>query len=125
MFTKTAAATGVTPATLITINCTVTIDNAHKSTHVPETVNVESHVGCDNFVSTIRIDTYLWRAGVKVAGKTVNGSLLPFLHGNASTACSNAPWGGTAHAHVVPPIGYSPPYGDADVSSPSITNITC
>ena len=107
-----------------TITCNLTIDNPHKSTHVPETVNVVSNVTCDNVVSSISITTKLFRAGIQVASSNSFGAEVFMLNGNAAVNCVNGEYGGTADATVVFPPGYSPPSESGHVASP-VVNITC
>lgn len=107
-----------------TITCNLTIDNPHNSTHVPETVNVVSHVTCDNVVSSISITTKLFRAGIQVASSNSFGAEVFTLNGNAAVNCANGPYGGTADATVVFPPGYTPPSESGHVAS-SVVNITC
>lgn len=114
-FTYTGSSS-VRPDSPAFIDCNITVDNPHASTHVPETVNVVSHVSCSDIVSTITLDTKLYR-GVTLVGtghSQVNGWLL--LNGNAaSSSCINANYLGTASSTVTPPLGYTP-------SSASISN---
>ena len=107
-----------------TITCNLTIDDPHKSTHVPETVNVVSHVTCDNVVSSISITTKLFRGGIQVASSNSFGAEVFMLNGNAAANCVNGEYGGTADATVVFPPGYEPPSESGHVAS-SVVNITC
>lgn len=110
-------------AQALDINCWLTIDNPHNSSHVNGNVNVVSHISCDGAMTSLTLDTKLLRGGVQVASGHAQIAGSPFLNGNAAKACVNASYQGTAHGSLVPPLGYVGP-ASGDVNTPVIS-ITC
>lgn len=94
------------------ITCTLTVDNAHGSTHVAGTINVVAKVNCTGGVAgSIQLATQLIRmtpshAEWGATTKTVLGK--SFASNNAATSCSAGPgdFRGWAMMTVAPPPGY-------------------
>lgn len=93
-----------------TIQCSVTTEYPHGSTHVSGTVNVVSKVSCSAPVAKIRsatelarVDPYQRWVGVPQVKKG-----LPALKSNAATSCNYAPadFAGVGFATITPPAGY-------------------
>jgi opacity protein-like surface antigen len=106
------------------IRCRVSIDYPHKSSHQPNRANVESHISCTHPVSSLRLDTKLWRAGyvVGVGTRILYGTF--FITGQANARCVTGNYMGTATGTVVFPPGYVPATATATVGSP-VRHINC
>jgi hypothetical protein len=121
-FHRTSLVAAVGPTTII---CSLSIDNAHPSSHVVGQVNIVSHVNCTSVVDTISLDTKLIRSGITV-GTGHSDSIFgaPFVNGQANATCLNASYGGSAHALIHPPLGYTPTSGQGDVIA-TVVSVTC
>ena len=108
----------------IVIICNLRVDNPHKSSHVPGTVNVVARFNCTSSVSGIQMTVTLERDGVEVARSPVNSSGSASLRGNAATPCINGTYQGTARAVVTFPPGHWPSTTTLDETSSRIP-ITC
>ena len=105
---------GASPQAGSSITCTISIDNPHKSTHVPTTVNVVSHwnLRCDRAEANTRHQA-VPRSATSRFG-TFRGERVPsVLNGNAAASCVNGQYLGEATGTVVFPLGYNPPSGSA------------
>jgi len=108
-----------------TIVCTPTVQNPHKSTHVPGTVNVVVTLSCTQPVPGINIRAALYLNGllVKDSGqKTVNNSA--FAQHNAAVPCQSGTYQGWMSYGVLFPPGYVPPTG-ASSGFGNVVSITC
>ncbi|HUH16083.1 MAG TPA: hypothetical protein VML35_09390 [Gaiellaceae bacterium] len=121
-FTKREKKGGVTEQALI--SCQVSIDYPHRSTHNPGRANVVSRISCSHFMSSLSLETKLWRAGYVVGTgfHSITGWFA--LNGNASAPCLSASYQGSAFARVVAPPGYTPSIGTTTVWSP-VRWVTC
>jgi len=126
VFTRTAppAAGTASPQVAGQIQCSLTVDNPHPSSHNPGQVNVVSHVSCDSLVDNIALTTKLFRAGIQVASNNDQDFDLPFLNGQANATCLTARYGGTADTTVTAPPGYSPPYETGHVTG-TVVQVNC
>lgn len=107
------------------IVCTGNVQNPHKSSHVPGTVNVVVTLACTASVPQINIRAALYRNGllVKDSGqKTVNNS--SFAQHNAAVPCQNGTYQGWMSYGVLFPPGYVPPTGAGSGFGNSVS-ITC
>jgi hypothetical protein len=107
------------------IVCNGNVQNPHKSTHVPGTVNVVVTLTCTSTVPQINIRAALYRNGllVKDSGqKTVNNS--SFAQHNAAVPCQNGTYRGWMSFGVLFPPGYVPPTGAGSGYGNSVS-ITC
>lgn len=89
------------------ILCTENIQYPHKSTHVPENVNVVGTLECTAPVSELVLNVGLYYNHVLVSQSgpvTVYGS--SYDQATAATACVNGLYGGAAHGYVVFPPGF-------------------
>ncbi|HZM75107.1 MAG TPA: hypothetical protein VFC19_05235 [Candidatus Limnocylindrales bacterium] len=105
--------------------CTGNVQNPHKSTHVPGTVNVVVTLTCTSTVPQINIRAALYRNGllVKDSGqKTVNNS--SFAQHNAAVPCVNGTYRGWMSFGVLFPPGYVPQTGAGSAFGNSVS-ITC
>lgn len=125
--TQSAQASGyASAAPQSVINCEENIQYPHKSTHVPENVNVVGTITCSAPVSELVLNVGLYYNGVLIAQSgSVTAYGTTFVQANAATRCRNGTYGGGAHGYVYFPPGYEPPVGQLPVVfSPNIT-ITC
>ena len=104
---------GASPQAGSSITCTISIDNPHKSTHVPTTVNVVSHWNCDAIVQKLTLDTKLYRGVQQVGSGHSEGTGTFVLNGNAAVSLCQRTIPGEATGTVVFPLGYNPPSGSA------------
>ena len=107
-----------------TITCTLSIDNPHKSTHVPTTVNVVAHWACTAPVASLSLSVKLYRGVVQVGSGNSSNAGQAALNGNAAANCVNGQYLGTATGTVVFPPGYTPQSSTRSVQSP-VVSITC
>ena len=112
-FTVTAVRTstgqgGASPQAESSITCTISIDNPHKSTHVPTTVNVVSHWNCDAIVQKLTLDTKLYRGVQQVGSGHSEGTGTFVLNGNAAASCVNGQYLGEATGTSRIPPGLQP-----------------
>ena len=117
-----AGGTGIHPLDIIT--CTGKIDNPHKSSHVPGTVNVEASVTCTAPVSALSMQTGLYRNGILVGSYSNGNTGSPVLAGAFATPCVKGTYIGAAAVNVIFPPGYLPPAGGFVVESPPVV-IAC
>ena len=110
------------PASVIT--CTVNVQNPHKSTHVPSTINEIATIACTGSMSELAQYVGLYHNNVLVGEKYNSNTGSPVLTGNFATACSSGTWMGASSWLEVPPPGYYPPYSKG-VSYSTIVTITC
>jgi hypothetical protein len=118
-----SAVTG--PIAAATIVCTPTVQNPHKSTHVPGTVNVVVTLSCTSAVPQINIRAALYKNGllVKDSGqKSVFNTA--FAQHNAAVPCSNGTYQGWMSYGVLFPPGYVPQTG-ASSGFGNAVSITC
>ena len=107
------------------ITCYPNVQNPHKSTHVPGTVNVVVTLTCTAPVPQINSRAALYRNGrlVKDSGqKSVYNT--SFASHNAATACVSGWHQGWMSYGVLFPPGYSPPTGASSGFGNSVY-ITC
>ena len=107
------------------IVCTGNVQNPHKSTHVPGTVNVVVTLTCTARVPQINIRAALYRNGllVKDSGqKTVNNT--SFASHNAAVPCVSGTYRGWMSTGVLFPPGYIPPTSAGSAFGNSVS-ITC
>jgi len=109
---------------LNTITCTGQIDNPHKSSHVPGTVNVEASVHCTAPVFSLNMQTGLYRNGILVGSYSNGNTGSSVLAGAFATPCVKGTYIGAAAINVVFPPGYIPPAGGFIVESPPVA-ISC
>ncbi|HLJ98374.1 MAG TPA: hypothetical protein VKU39_00545 [Streptosporangiaceae bacterium] len=112
-----------TVAPLSVITCTLAIQYPHKSTHVPENVNVVGTITCSAPVSELAIDVGLYFNNVLVAQGSNNNFGSAFLQGNAAKLCVNGSYRGGDTGAVLFPPGYEPPssnFGGQEVFSPAV-----
>jgi len=112
-------------ATLSTIVCTFSIDNPHKSTHDPATVNVVAHLTCPIFMDSLSINVKLYRGVVQAASQSCTKVVTTFVNCNAASNCVNAQYYGWAKGIATAPPGYTPPSQTGYVQSPVVTISTC
>ncbi|MDD4868707.1 MAG: hypothetical protein PHQ28_16840 [Mycobacterium sp.] len=110
------------------INAAITVANAHKSTHVPGTLNVVAKVTITGgVVPFISMAVILYKNGnIAAIGAPFIGSGTG-LNGNAATLCIFGPaadYYGSAGALVVFPPGYVTPVGLIGNNGP-VSNINC
>jgi hypothetical protein len=91
------------------ITCALTIDNPHKSTHVPSTVNVVAHWICDYPVASLSMNVQLFFGVLQVgSGHSANVGQAS-LNGNAaSNGCVTGTYYGYVQGTVTFPPGYTP-----------------
>jgi hypothetical protein len=107
------------------ITCTPNVQNPHKSTHVPGTVNVVVTMSCTAPVSEIWVDAALYRngglvveSGYRVFYSTAYGS------NNAAEPCHTASYVGWGGFGVLFPPGYVPQWATTSGFGNSVY-ITC
>jgi hypothetical protein len=108
-----------------TITCTLSIDNPHKSTHVPTTVNVVAHWVCTAPVSSLSMTVRLFRGSTQVGQGSSSNSGQATLNGNAAANCVNGSYHGTATGTVVFPPGYTPSSSTLNVTSNTVSITNC
>jgi hypothetical protein len=108
-----------------TITCTLSIDNPHKSTHVPTTVNVVAHWVCTAPVSSLSMTVRLFRGSTQVGQGSSSNSGQATLNGNAAANCVNGSYHGTATGTVVFPPGYTPSSSTLNVVSNTVSITNC
>jgi hypothetical protein len=115
---------GSQPA-LLPISCTPSVDNPHKSTHVPTMVNIEGSVVCNEPVTSLSMTMYLDSPTDQLyqSRAFVNYGQLT-LSGNLAVPCVSGVWEGFNEAFVTFPPGYYPPTGNG-VSNPTYSKVTC
>ncbi len=113
-----AGGSGANP--LNTITCTGTIDNPHKSTHVPGTINVEDSIRCTAPVTQLSIQTGEYRNGFLVGSVPTHNNGQSVLAGAYAIPCVSGVYIGAAAMNVIFPPGYFPPFGGFIVESPPI-----
>jgi hypothetical protein len=111
--------------TATVITCTPIVQNPHKSTHVPGTVNVVVTMSCTAPVSEIWVDAALYRngglvaeSGYRVFYSTAYGS------NNAAEPCHTASYIGWGGFGVLFPPGYVPQWATTSGFGNSVY-ITC
>jgi hypothetical protein len=108
-----------------TITCTLSIDNPHKSTHVPTTVNVVAHWVCTAPVSSLSMTVRLFRGSTQVGQGSSSNAGRATLNGNAAANCVNGTYHGTATGTVVFPPGYTPSSSTLNVTSNTVSITNC
>jgi pectate lyase len=110
---------GTNPLNVIT--CTGQIDNPHKSTHFPGTINVEDSIRCTAPVAQLSIETGEYRNGILVPNpKFTSNTGQSVLAGAFATPCVTGVYIGAAAMNVIFPPGYFPPFGGFIVESPPV-----
>lgn len=102
------------------ITCTLQINNPHKSTHVPGTINVTATWGCSSIVAELDIEIYLYLGGILVGDGSSSGEATANLQANAYSGCTSGTYQGIADGRVVFPAGYTPPTQFTTVHSGSV-----
>jgi len=111
------------------IICYLNVQNPHKSTHVPENVNVVATVSCNlpPAALALTVALYYWTGSswvlVGIPGQVVNYG-RSFIQANSATTCRNGLYEGAAAAEAVAPPGYVPPVAYADGYSAPVP-VTC
>jgi hypothetical protein len=117
-----AASAGMGVQNLIT--CGITVDNPHKSTHVPGTVNVVSRVICSAPISEINGIVGLYRNAVLISYSTGQNFGSAALTMNTATPCVSGRYDALGVADIYAPPGYYPPVARISARS-TVVNITC
>jgi len=108
------------------ILCTENIQNPHKSTHVPENVNVVGTISCTAPVSRLVLNVGLYYNHVLVAQSgPISSYGSAYVQANAAMPCVNGLYGGAAHGYAVFPPGYVPPIGQLPVVFSPNVSIIC
>jgi len=108
------------------ILCTENIQYPHKSTHVPENVNVVGTITCTAPVSKLVLNVGLYYNHALVAQSgPISSYGSAYVQANAATPCVNGLYGGAAHGYVDFPPGYEPPVGQLPVVFSPNVSITC
>lgn len=107
-----------------TIWCSINVQNPHKSSHVPGTVNVISRVDCTAPVASISEGVWLYRDGALVSSRGARNYGVAALQVNTTTACVNGNYVGEGLATVYFPAGYYPPAGTIGMTTLPVP-ITC
>lgn len=110
-------------ASLSVITCTLAVQYPHKSTHVPENVNVVGTITCSAPVSELAINVGLYFNNVLVAEGSNDNFGSSFISGSAAKLCVNGTYRGGDTGAVLFPPGYQPPssnFGGQEVYSPPI-----
>lgn len=108
-----------------TITCTITVQNPHKSSHVPGTINVISRVQCTAPVAGIASALGLyWNYSTLVSSNSATNTGVAALQINTTTPCVNGTYDALGLATIFFPAGYTPPTGDIGAWS-SAVSIAC
>jgi hypothetical protein len=102
------------------ITCTFQINNAHKSSHVPGTINITASWVCTGAVAHLSIELTLYRNGLYVSSGSNSISGRSSLGANAYTGCDTGGYIGVAAGNVTYPPGYTPATKNEYVSTPSV-----
>jgi hypothetical protein len=93
--------------------CSLTVNYPHASVHASGTINVTATTSCPDPMTSIYIDTELWRTA-PTAGQWWNGFGVTKYASksatdNQATSCVSGPgtFRGSATARIVPPPGYT------------------
>jgi hypothetical protein len=111
--------------TAAVITCTPNVQNPHKSTHVPGTVNVVVTIACTSPVSELHVNAALYRNGALVAQsgyRVFYGTA--FGSNNAAEPCHTATYTGWGGFGVLFPPGYVPQWATTSGFGNSVF-ITC
>jgi hypothetical protein len=122
--TVTVTSTAQGPGIQAVITCAITVQNPHKSSHVPGTVNVISRVQCTAPVAGIAEAVGLYRNLALVSSNSASNTGVAALQVNTTTPCVNGNYDALGLATVYFPPGYSPPSGSIGAWSNMVT-ITC
>jgi hypothetical protein len=124
--TRTAAADAGTWATAdigaqSAIVCTASVDDPHKSSHQPGTINAIARVSCTAPVAQIwineqRLEVY----GYPITRASGNNSGQAYLGTNAWAGCATAIWSNAADVWVQFPPNYNPITQSGTVISPQV-----
>jgi hypothetical protein len=114
-----AASGAASPADSVIV-CTLQIQNPHKSTHVPGTVNIVATYSCSATVVELDIEITLYRNGLYVSDGSDSVEVTSAMQANAATGCVSGTYQGVAIGHVQFPAGYEPNTQAGDVVSNSV-----
>jgi hypothetical protein len=107
-----------------TITCTPNVQNPHKSTHVPGTVNIVATISCTAPVPTLQVNAALYYNGLLAAQSGYNNVAGSYAQNNAAVPCANGTYQGWGGFVVVFPPGYTPPSGTTSGFGNAVS-ITC
>lgn len=86
------------------IVCELQINNAHKSTHVPGTINITATWSCTAPVSSLAIAITLYRNDIYVSEGSNSNSGSSSLQANAYNGCDTGSYQGVAIGNVTFPL---------------------
>lgn len=90
------------------INCVISTQNPHESSHLLGTVNVVGSVSCNLPVAGIGLTVALYDSGVLVSTSSGGTGPTTYYSLNASTStCVPGIYQGMTTANIVPPPGYA------------------
>ena len=114
--TATSSAPPGSAAAAAVINCTVQINDPHKSTHLPTNVNVVGTVKCSASMASISMTVILFNNGRLIGINTKANVGKSSISVNAAANCIPSTYQGKGTATLVFPPGYFP--------SPQVINVT-
>jgi hypothetical protein len=111
-------------ADLATINCTVNVDNPHKSGHNPETAGAQAQTTCTGgTVTSLRMSIGLWWSGYTQGTQTDQTNGEDSIAFGYYVPCTSGGWQATATTLVTFPPGYTP--HTADIVDTKVAPVTC